>query len=131
MLTVFSCSKNDAILKSKITAELIQSKKLDLSRYNDFEWDHLIIIPPYSNLSQIEEKQNISLKNVSNSIEELDDINLIVFLKKGKAVKSIELKRSYGDFKKKTNTLIAKQKANFNLTGHIFPEDPAVLNLIK
>ena len=124
-----SCNKNDYILESKIGGEIIQSKELKLSSYNDFEWDSLIIIKPYSNLAKIATKNKLNLSNVSNSIESLDDINLLIFLKDKKAVKTCELKRMYGDFDGIYGQVIPKNKANFYLTGDIFPKNPAKLNL--
>ncbi|ADQ82982.1 hypothetical protein J5295_09675 [Riemerella anatipestifer] len=126
---IFSCNKNDYILESKISAEIIQKKELNLSNYNDFEWDSLIIISPYSSLEKIATENKLNLENVSESIESLDDINLIIFLKDRKAVKTCELKRMYGDFSGIYGQIIPKNKANFYMTGDIFPKNPAKLHL--
>ena len=128
-LIIISCNKNDYILESKISAEIIQNKELNLSKYNDFEWDSLIVISPYSNLEKIANQNKLDLSNVSKSIESLDDINLLVFLKNKKAVKTCELKRMYGDFNGIYGKIISKNKAQFYLTGDIFPKNPAKLHL--
>ena len=78
--------------------ELENSKELNLSNYNEFEWDSLIILGPYSNIEKIKMEKSIDLSNVSNSIEMLDNINLIVFLKEGKAVRYSEISRNITDF---------------------------------
>lgn len=128
-LILTSCSTDDYILNSKISAEIIQTKELDLSKYNDFNWDSLIIIGPYSNVEKTALANNLDLSYVSKNIEHADDINLIVFLKARKAVKSCELKRMYGNFDGIYGQVIPKKKANFYLTGDIFPKDPAKLHL--
>ena len=128
-LILTSCSTDDYILNSKISAEIIQTKELDLSKYNDFNWDSLIIIGPYSNVEKTALANNLDLSYVSKNIEYAEDINLIVFLKARKAVKSCELKRMYGDFDGIYGQVIPKKKANFYLTGDIFPKDPAKLHL--
>lgn len=127
--SIFSCNKNDSILESKISAEIIQNKELNLSNYNDFEWDSLIIIGPYSNIEKIATENKLDLANVSKSIESLDNINLIIFLKEKKAIKTCELKRMYGDFNGIYGHIIQKNKANFYMTGEIFPKNPAKLHL--
>lgn len=126
---IISCNKNDYILKSKISAEIIQTKELNLSNYNEFDWDSLIVISPYSNIQKIGNENKLDLANVSKSIESLDDINLIIFLKNKEAVKTCELKRMYGDFNGVYGQIIPKNKANFYMTGDIFPKNPAKLHL--
>lgn len=128
-LILTSCSTDDYILESKIFAEIIQTKELDLSKYNDFNWDSLIIIGPYSNVEKTASANDLDLSYVSKNIEYAEDINLIVFLKAKKAVKSCELKRMYGSFDGIYGQVIPKKKANFYLTGDIFPKDPAKLHL--
>lgn len=124
-----SCNKNDYLLESKISGEILQNKELKLSAYNEFEWDSLIIIEPYSNLEKIASEKNLNLSNINNSIESLDDINLLIFLKDKKAVKTCELERIYGDFNGIYGQIIQKKNANFYLTGDLFPKNPAKLNL--
>ncbi len=126
---IFSCNKNDYILESKISAEIIQKKELNLSNYNDFDWDSLIIISPYSSIEKIATENKLDLANVSKSIESLDNINLIIFIKDKRAVKTCELKRMYGDFNGIYGQIIPKNKANFYMTGDIFPKNPAKIHL--
>ena len=126
---IISCNKNDYILESKISAEIIQKKELNLSNYNEFDWDSLIVISPYSNIQKIANENKLDLANVSKSIESLDNINLIIFLKNKEAVKTCELKRMYGDFNGVYGQIIPKNKANFYMTGDIFPKNPAKLHL--
>lgn len=125
---LFSCSLNDKSIESKISEELQNSNELNLSNYNDFDWDSLIILNPYSNIEKIEKEKDINLSDVSTSIEKLDNINLIVFLKKGKAVKYSELHRSIADFDKYQD-IIGKEKANFDLTSDLENNGSKVLKI--
>lgn len=129
IFTINSCSLNDDVLESKISAEIIEKKELNLSNFNDFDWDSLIILQPYSIIEKIENEKKIDLSNVSKSIESLDDINLIIFLKDKKTVKSCELKRNFRDFTGFYNQIISKEKANFILIGDLFPKNPTKLKL--
>lgn len=115
---ILSCTLNDKSIESKISAEVQNTSELNLSIYNDFDWDALIILSPYTTIEKIEKQKEIDLSNVSNSIERLDHINLLVFLKKGKAVKYSELKRSIINFDT-SKEIIKKENANFKLTSDL------------
>ena len=112
--SIVSCSINEKSLESLILNELENSKELNLSNYNEFDWDSLIILGPYSNIEKIEMEKNIDLSNVSNSIEMLDNINLIVFLKQGKVVRYSEINRNIADFND-YQEIIKKENSNFTL----------------
>jgi|SRR5690554_77908 len=114
IISIISCSINEKSLESIILNELENSKELNLSNYNEFEWDSLIILGPYSNIEKIKMEKSIDLSNVSNSIEMLDNINLIVFLKEGKAVRYSEISRNITDFND-YQEIIKKENANFIL----------------
>lgn len=115
---LFSCSLNDKSMESKISVELQNTNELNLSNYNDFDWDSVIILNPYSNIEKIEKEKDINLSDVSTSIERLDNINLVVFLKNGKAVKYSEVHRSIADFDNYQD-IIEKQNANFKLISDL------------
>ena len=70
-------------------------------------------------------------QNISAEITQTKRFNLLVFLKKKKAVKSIELKRNLGDFENIYDTLILQKDANFILVGEIFSDNPALFKLNK
>jgi len=125
---LFSCSLNDKSIESKISVELQNTNELNLSNYNDFDCESLIILNPYSNIKKIEKEKDINLSDVSTSIERLDNINLIVFLKKGKAVKYSELNRNIADFDKYQD-IIEKEKANFELTSDLENNGSKVLKI--
>lgn len=131
LINFISCTTDDPHLNQKISVEITQTKHLNLSNEKSFVWDELIILHPYSSTEMTEKKHTISLRNVNKSIEQLDDINLLVFLKNKKAVKSIELKRNLGDFENSYDTLILQKDANYKLEGEIFSENPALFKFNK
>lgn len=113
--SLISCSTNEKSLESLILNEIENSQKLNLSNYNEFGWDSIIILEPYSNIEKIEKEKNIDLSDVNDSIEMLDSINLIIFLKDGKAVKYSEISRNIADFDH-YQEIIKKENANFILS---------------
>ncbi|AYO57358.1 hypothetical protein CO230_04035 [Chryseobacterium sp. 6424] len=117
LTTLISCSINDKSLENYISTEIENSNKLNLSNYHEFDWDSIIILGPYSNLAKIEKEKNIDLSNVNNSIESLDSINLIIFLKDSKAVKYSEISRNITDFDT-YQEIIKKENAKFILDAN-------------
>ena len=64
------------------------------------DWDYIVVIEPYSIKADIENKLNLDLENIQESLIWTDDsINLLVFIKDKKPIKIIELSRGVGDFK--------------------------------
>lgn len=88
-------------------------KKISLSNIENLDYDTLLILEPYSNIKKTEKELNVDLSNiVENNIHCLDDINLLVFLKKNESIKISELSRSNGDFRD-YKILINREDANF------------------
>ena len=116
-LTLFSCQylnqlNSDNSLTEKIESEF-KSENIDLSNLNDFDWENLLILGPYSSIDNIEKELNLNLENIrENGIEYDDSINLLVFLKNGKSVKISEVSRGVGDFSN-LRILITKDRAKF------------------
>ncbi len=125
MLT--SCNFSSSEIENRIDEDIKLHKKVDFTNLNTFEWDNLLILTPYSNLDNVEKRYKINLSNVSKTIESDDNINTIVFLSKNKAVKYVELRRKYGDFKN-INGLTKKKESIF-----IYEKTPSFqyLNLIN
>jgi len=118
--TLFSCQyfvqlKSDKVLTKKIELEFSDKlKTTDLTKLDYFKWDSVIILAPYSNIESIEEKLNLDLENIrNNKIHSYDNINLMVFLEKGKSVKISELSRSVGDFEN-LEQIIERDKTIFS-----------------
>jgi hypothetical protein len=103
---------SDNSLTEKIESEF-KSENIDLSNLNDFDWENLLILGPYSSIDNIKKELNLNLENIrENGIEYDDSINLLVFLKNGKSVKISEVSRGVGDFSN-LRILITKDRAKF------------------
>ena len=105
---------SDNSLTEKIESEFkSESEIIDLKNFNEFDWDNLLILGPYSVVDNIEKELNLDLENIrENRIESDDSINLLVFLKNGKSIKVSEVSRGIGDFSNLRN-LISKESAKF------------------
>ena len=119
LLTLFSCHylnplRSDKDLTEKIETEFkIGNEIVDLSKLNNFEWNELLILGPYSVIDNVERELNLDLENIrENGIEYSDSINLLIFLKNGKSVKISQVSRGIGDFTNLTQ-IIEKSKAKF------------------
>ena len=119
LLTLFSCQylnplRSDKDLTEKIETEFkIGNEIVDLSKLNNFEWNELLILGPYSVIDNVERELNLDLENIrENGIEYSDSINLLIFLKNGKSVKISQVSRGIGDFTNLTQ-IIEKSKAKF------------------
>lgn len=119
ILTLFSCQylnhlNSDNALTEKIESEFkSESEIIDLNSLNDFEWDNLLILGPYSVIESVEKELNLDLENLKeNRIEYDDSIHILVFLKNGKSIKVSEVSRKIGDFSN-LNYLIKKGNAKF------------------
>lgn len=81
---------------------------MDLSNYKDFQWDSVILLPPYTNIERVEKENDLDLSGVSKDIEILDTFKILVFLKDRKMVKYVEINRVLGDFDAKYEVIIPK-----------------------
>ena len=115
LLILTGCNKKAEKFERKMQENIVRNKELKLSNYNDFEWDAIIILGPYSNVNNVAIKNRINLSSIDKSIEKMDDINLLIFLKNKRAVKTFDLQRNYGDFDTLYEKIILKNKANFYL----------------
>lgn len=113
-LFIVSCSINDDNLSIKISKEIEYNKETNLSEMNGFDWDSMIVLPPYALLDKVAEEHQLDLSGVDKHISSSDEINVILFLKEKKAIKSCTLSRTLGDFKD-TNKEIGKEHANFKV----------------
>jgi hypothetical protein len=127
-MNLYSCRylsqlNSDKELTKNIETKIKENpKKIDLTQIENFDYDQLLILEPYSNIEKIQNELKIDLSNISeNPIHSLDGINLIVLLKKNKSVKISELKRANGDFKD-YKVVITREKALFakNKKGIIY-----------
>lgn len=105
LLTLYSCQyisqlNSDKKLTKKIEQKItLKSTHIDLSDLDYFEWDSFLVLGPYSNIENIEDKTNLNLEKIrDNGIKFSDSFNLLIFLKNGKVTKISELSRNFGDF---------------------------------
>lgn len=117
LLLIISCNiRNDKDLGNKIYNEIKATKQLNLTKINDFEWDAIIILEPYSDPQKIGKEVNVDLSNVGDNIKSSDDYSLLVFLKDKKAVKTCEVKSEF-NFNKIYGAVIPREMAEFKLTA--------------
>lgn len=130
-MNLYSCQYLSQLNSDKELTKTIETKikenpkKIDLTEIENFDYDQLLILEPYSNIEKIQNELKIDLSNVSeNPIHSLDGINLIVLLKKNKSVKISELKRANGDFE--------DYKVAINKENAIFEKnEKGIITLIK
>ena len=118
-LLLFSCDYFNSISSNRALNYIIEiafkahAEIIDVSNFNSFDWDQLLILGPYTVIETSEKTLQINLENIrKHAITHDDSINLFVFIKNGKSVKIAEVSRGVGDFKD-LNILIEKNDAKF------------------
>lgn len=108
LLTGCSGSPNSALTADKLQEKLATAiqegsdkgnARVDIKSATDFTWDKMYVFPPYTTTESIRRtvgEDNSGIYSVN--IESRDDINLLVFLEKGKVVRYVALPRRLGDF---------------------------------
>ena len=121
-LSLYSCQyfnslSSEPSLNHKIEmAFKVDSEIIDVSNFNSFDWDQLLILGPYTVIENSEKILHLNLENIrKHAITYDDSINLFVFIKNGESVKIAEVSRDVGDFKD-LNVLIEKNDAKFSKT---------------
>jgi hypothetical protein len=107
--------EEDVTLRNSIIVEVLTSKEIDFSSITDFQWDTMYVFTPYSNPKSILKEDGIATANKSFSIEVLDNINMIGFVKSDNLVAFVELPRYYVVDDLNMDTKIAKEEAKFNI----------------
>ena len=92
----------DTALRHKIVDTIKQSEHVDFSEVTDFEWDTMYIFIPYSNPNNIFKDDGVKSYKSRFSIENLDSINMIAFVKSNKLVAFVELPIEYFNSEKTT-----------------------------
>ena len=118
-LSLYSCQYfNSLSSEPSLNHKIEMAIKADtaiivLSNFNNFDWDQLLILGPYTAIETSEKTLQLNLENIrKHAITYDDSINLFVFIKNGKSVKIAEVSRAVGDFKD-LNILIEKNDAKF------------------
>ena len=119
LLIITSCQlKSDKSLTKIIETKIKDNPtKIDLTSIDKLDYDKLLILEPYSNIEKTQTELNVDLSNINgNQIDLSDRINLLVFLKNNKSIKTSELNRKNGDFEdykvfiNRENALFEKNK---------------------
>lgn len=109
----------DKTLSHCIMDQIISQQRIDFAEIENLDADHVLIIAPYAEITVLQSKLKIDLRNIrNNGIRHLDHFNLVFFMKNGKSV-SIELGRKYGNFKK-TQILIPIVQAKFKIVKAVW-----------
>lgn len=90
----------DKTLSHCIIDQITSGKSIDFAEIENLDADHILIVAPYAQISTLQCKLKIDLRNIrNNGIRYLDHFNLVIFIKNGKAISIAEVSRKYGDFK--------------------------------
>lgn len=84
----------DAHLQNSIETTIETDSAIDFSKVTDFDWDTLYVFTPYSSPNEILNEDDIITFNSNFSIEYLDTIVMLGFVKDHYLVAYVELPRS-------------------------------------
>ena len=77
-----------------IIDQIVSAQSIDFTKIENLDADYILIVAPYIEISKLQCKLKIDLKNIrNNGIRYLDHFNLVVFLKNGKSLSIAELSR--------------------------------------
>src|SRR5690554_3212265 len=96
-----------------LIAENDHGKEISFIEITDFEWETVYIVTPYMDPENFTNVKGMN--RVHSSIHYNDSINLIVFVKANKAVKSLEISRAHGDFANVTRNEFNVDEATFTV----------------
>jgi hypothetical protein len=107
-----------------------------LDSLTNFPWDTVIILTPYSQIEQFENKLNIDLTEIKKTQIVSDDVsNVLVFIKNGQLINYVDLPRNKGDFVNMTDSInvIPKGNCRFSLiqTNKIFVSGQTIVKVIS
>lgn len=97
---VFRMSRHideDIELRNQIIETIEQSDSINFTEITNLKWDTMYVFTPYSNPNDILKADGAKSYNSNFSIEYLDHINMIAFVKSNKLVSFVELPRQYCD----------------------------------
>ena len=107
-----------------------------LDSLTSFSWDTVIILTPYSQIKQLENKLNIDLTEIKKTqIVSNDGSNVLAFIKNGQLINYVDLPRNKGDFDNMTDSVnvITKENCSFSLiqTNNIFVSGQTIVKVIS
>ena len=116
--------KSDILLESKFEqlTNVVRAKNTTLNFHLDsltnFSWDTVIILTPYYQIKQLENKLNIDLTEIKKTQIVVDEVsNVLAFIKNGQLINYVDLPRNKGDFVNVTGSVnvISKKNCRFSL----------------
>ncbi|WP_088044479.1 hypothetical protein [Bacillus sp. EAC] len=109
--------KENISLKNNIATIVNSRNSIDFAKETDFQWDEMIIFPPYAQLETDFKKLKIktNVKKIQTPIESNDGINLIVYTKNHKIVSYVNNRRDKGDFPFTNNRIFTNKNAKFKI----------------
>lgn len=117
LFIVFQRSKHideDIKLRNQIIETIKQSDSIDFAKIPNFEWDTMYLFTTYSIPNDTLKADGIKSYNSNFSIEILDTINMIAFVKSKKLISFVELPRQYCDSTR--HIKLGKNEVNFNIS---------------
>ena len=128
-LLLLGCSKFDNQLSSDNELEALIAKEVKASLSENMglvalteiggpEWNQLLILAPYSPLTEVETQTGVDLSSIRHfDIDQRDDIALMVFLDGEQPVRAVAYPRSAGDFAEVEPFLIPREFAVFQIVA--------------
>lgn len=107
--------EQDKTLKSTLMLAVSSSKEINFDTMIDLDWDEMYVITPYKNPKEFFEKTNGNWKEIDQSIEVKDDINLVIFLKEKNIVCYFNYPRANGDFVFSGDGVFSRDSTNFTV----------------
>lgn len=119
----FNDLQNDTIFAKIIENEILlklnkdlETKTIDFDTLTHFDWDNMVILPPYSIPDSVGKRLGFSGKVLEKTgINYRDEINVLVFLNIDKVVRIVEYPRFPGDFSENEIIRIRRENAKFEI----------------
>lgn len=123
MILCLACEQNDESLflaKVNEAKEYLNTKDsvtINIDSMTKFNWDHLLVIPPYSRLENLENKFGVNFNQLEDTgIETNDQKCILVFIEDEKIIKYFEILRGEVDFSSiASNKLFNRNETSFNI----------------
>jgi hypothetical protein len=113
----FGCANKESDESKKAEHEIsgLLDSKVKENKYSfqldglSFDWDSLLVVPPYTVLRKAESFSGMDVKVLEKTeIEFRDDVCVLAFLKGGKIISYAEMKRNYDFSELPTDRLYSK-----------------------
>ncbi|MCR8644436.1 hypothetical protein NV379_17415 [Paenibacillus sp. N1-5-1-14] len=109
---------------SQFVSEINVGQEFELKSLTDFEWDKVYIVPPYGDLSVLNDVKGID--RIQSSIKTSDSISLLIFVKGDTLTRFAEVPRNQGDF-----AFVTRKEFKVNEAVFVKKKSPAGTTLIN